>query len=125
MARAWIRSKLAGLGVDIDDVVLMTDEVATNAVVHGADSVELRLLQTEKTIRVEICDGGTAWAATPRAPSLTDEDGRGLLIVAALAANWGVDLSHGDTTVWFEAAIDPAHAPSPRAPVRRQQGPSD
>jgi hypothetical protein len=35
-----------------------------------------------------------------------DTGGRGLMIVAELADDWGVDLSEGGCTVWCELVVD-------------------
>ncbi|ROO90770.1 anti-sigma regulatory factor (Ser/Thr protein kinase) [Actinocorallia herbida] len=97
----------------IDTLRLLTSEVATNAVEHGHATGIVRvtvLITAEQRVRVEVfnenppADGDEHRCPTPRAASDDDEDGRGLLLLDALAHSWG----HGPgpdgkgTTVWFE-----------------------
>jgi anti-sigma regulatory factor (Ser/Thr protein kinase) len=106
MARRYLLSRLADLPPDVvDEVLLMTSELVTNAVRHGAAPIQLRLHRRGGTLRVDISDGGVPLAMTIPARSRTAESGRGLLLVDALASNWGSQ-DHGDAspgkTVWFE-----------------------
>ncbi|KGN42551.1 ATP-binding protein [Knoellia aerolata] len=94
-----------------EDAVLVASEVVTNAVLHGEGPVMVRARRSPGLLRVEITDVG---AALPH-PTFTAEDaedGRGLLIVEALAARWGVDAAHPEPgkTVWFEMGTAPSGA---------------
>ena len=90
-------------------------ELASNAVLHGhvaGRDFELRLVhdRTAKTLRIEATDtrGEDVPPTAPGEAGAEDEGGRGLLIVAALAARWGV--TEGPTplkTVWAE--LDGVH----------------
>ncbi|MEV5490193.1 ATP-binding protein [Streptomyces bobili] len=99
-----------------DDVVLVVAELAANAVLHGrvpGRDFALCLSHDDSrgVVRIEVTDTHPARPArlTPR----TDEDGgRGLLIVDALAADWGVDDRLGPgKTVWADCALPRAGAP--------------
>jgi anti-sigma regulatory factor (Ser/Thr protein kinase) len=81
---------------------LLTTEVVTNAVVHGAGAVAFRALCTEHLLRVEVGDTGAGVPKPVKPDSVRRRGGRGLLILAALAADWGVDARDGGKTVWFE-----------------------
>jgi len=86
---------------DCDILVLLVSEVATNALIHGAGQVRVRVLNRGSRLRVEISDHSDAM------PALRDfdrdaEGGRGLALVHALAATWGADPEPGGKTVWFE-----------------------
>jgi anti-sigma regulatory factor (Ser/Thr protein kinase) len=81
---------------------LLTTEVVTNAVLHGSGDVALRLVCSRQLLRVEVGDT-CAWVPTRvRRDDARREGGRGLVILAALAAAWGVELHDGGKTVWFE-----------------------
>lgn len=112
-ARRYLVSSLTDLTPDVmDDVLLLTSELVTNAVQHGSAPIRLQLHRRGVTLRVEISDGGALFAMAPiPARSRTAEGGRGLLLVHALASDWGSraqeDASPGKT-VWFELSFDPA-----------------
>ncbi|MFJ3713444.1 ATP-binding protein [Streptomyces sp. NPDC090053] len=82
----------------IDDAILLVSELVTNAFLHGEGSaVGVRLYQTPSYLCVEVTDG------SPEVPRLrpvgpTEERGRGLFLVDALAHTWGV--SHDGATTW-------------------------
>ncbi|HVX18927.1 MAG TPA: ATP-binding protein [Acidimicrobiales bacterium] len=88
---------------------LLTSELVTNAIVHAHTPIEVRVvLSRPGRIRIEVDDDDSAEPVappTPIWPSGDDESGRGLAMVAALAAAWGVDLHTPPApgkTVWFE-----------------------
>ena len=84
-----------------DTVELLVSEIATNALVHGAGEVRIRVDVSGGTVRVEVDDGGAA-LPTVREASTTAEGGRGLALVAAMSSGWGVAPRPGGKTVWFE-----------------------
>ena len=88
---------------DCDTVSLLVSEVATNALVHGAGQVLVRVVPTEAGVRIEVVDGSPA-LPRPRDASMLDEGGRGLALVEALSSAWGAEPSEGGKTVWFEVA---------------------
>ena len=82
---------------------LLVSELVSNSVRHAGlrDGAVVRLhARVEPArIRVDVADDGRfAWAADGRRPG---EGGRGLPLVAALAARWGLTFD-GGTTAWFE-----------------------
>jgi anti-sigma regulatory factor (Ser/Thr protein kinase) len=97
--RAWGLDTLAAV------VVLLTSELVSNAVVHAADSpVGLVMVLDDHDVRVEVHD------ASPAQPRLRHgngdrEQGRGLILVAALAATWGVEATGGGKSVWFQVRM--------------------
>jgi anti-sigma regulatory factor (Ser/Thr protein kinase) len=108
LARSFARrvAESWGLADRLDDIALCVSELATNAVVHGAGPVAVRLSREPGgVVLAEVADSGSS------APRLTARDvaaerGRGLAIVAALATTWGVRSGgcHGECngkTVWF------------------------
>jgi anti-sigma regulatory factor (Ser/Thr protein kinase) len=99
-----------------DAVALVVAELGANAALHGCvpgRDFELRLSHNQETgvVRVEVSDThpGQPKAppeVTPEAPPTghgVAEGGRGLLVVAAVAARWGVSGRVGPgKTVWAE-----------------------
>ncbi|MFG3192661.1 SpoIIE family protein phosphatase [Streptomyces omiyaensis] len=122
-ARAFVRDTLQGWGHPelVDDAVVLTSELVTNAVVHAGTAADVLCLRSEDSVRVEVADrypereipvqSGRTLASPDR------ENGRGLLLCAALADRWGVDYSPTRKHVWF-------HLDLPQRPVgTRSAGP--
>lgn len=95
-------------GSDLSDsAALIVAELAANAVTHGripGRDFELRLLLTGAILRIEVSDARSERApiapATP--PPADAETGRGLLVVSALATDWGATDRSVGKTVWAE-----------------------
>lgn len=103
-ARRFVLARCRQLVLDsriVEDVVLLTSEVVTNAIIHGRSEVRLRVLAAPGRLRIEVADENS------RHPQLPGEDadaldGRGVRILDALAARWGVRDERYGKTVWFE-----------------------
>ncbi|MEJ8660132.1 SpoIIE family protein phosphatase [Streptomyces sp. MS1.AVA.4] len=108
-ARAFVRDTLQGWGHSdvVDDAVVLTSELVTNAVIHAGTAADVLCLRTEEGVRVEVADhypereipiqgGSRAFAHPDR------ENGRGLLLCAALATRWGVEYTPTHKHVWFQ-----------------------
>jgi anti-sigma regulatory factor (Ser/Thr protein kinase) len=89
----------------LDDAVLMVSELVTNAVLHGRPEVTLHASLSADCLSVAVGDRGND-PITPQLPTAEDEHGRGLSMVNALAAHWGVTQRDGGTGkhVWFDLA---------------------
>ncbi|MBA0051903.1 GAF domain-containing protein [Streptomyces sp. AJS327] len=111
-ARGFVRDTLQGWGLGdvVDDAVVLTSELVTNAVVHAGTAVEVLCLREEDSVRIEVVDRyperelplqdpGQQFASPDR------EGGRGLLLCAALATRWGADYTAADKRVWFRLAL--------------------
>ncbi|MFI0087351.1 SpoIIE family protein phosphatase [Streptomyces bobili] len=108
-ARAFVRDTLQGWGFAdiIDDAVVLTSELVTNAVVHAGTHADLLCLRHEDGVRIEVADrypereiplqGSLATMGSP-----DREGGRGLQLCAAIAGRWGVDYTPTHKTVWFQ-----------------------
>lgn len=93
-----IAPKLAG------DVALVLSELVANSVRHASPlaggELEVSWDMTARGIELRVTDGGSAAAPELRAVGVDDVSGRGLTIVAKLAAAWGVESTALGTTVW-------------------------
>ncbi len=103
--RADVRRLLDGCPV-ADDVVLCVSELAANAAIHS-DSRRPGGTFTVRTencpgdsVRIEVEDDGGPWVG----PTPDPAHGRGLGIIRALAAEWGITTGAAGRTVW--ARID-------------------
>jgi CheY-like chemotaxis protein/anti-sigma regulatory factor (Ser/Thr protein kinase) len=111
-ARRFVRRTLLEWGIDepLDDALLVVSELAANALTHAHSSYRVRLTATPMALRIEVDDDGTG---TPEPQPLTDDEehGRGLHLVGALAASWGMDAGDtGGKRVWAELPIPTAAA---------------
>src|SRR5262245_61478010 len=88
------------------DAELIASKLGTNAIKHtrsGQPGGTFRARihnQTDGTLRLEIDDDGGP--ATFGRPTLDNEGGRGLAIVAAMSIEWGVTGDINGRTVWAE-----------------------
>ncbi|GHH37674.1 PAS domain S-box-containing protein [Streptomyces candidus] len=108
-ARAFVRDTLQGWGHSelVDDAVVLTSELVTNAVVHAGTQADVLCLLTEDGIRVEVGDRYPEREVPLQGTGMSlggpdREGGRGLLLCAALASKWGVEYSPTQKHVWFQ-----------------------
>jgi len=81
------------------DAALASSELVTNAVLHGRPPVDLRLRIEGPDVLIEVRDRATYQPRKQR-PDATDEHGRGLQIVSALATRWGTRPTEHGKAVW-------------------------
>ncbi|MGW6359658.1 SpoIIE family protein phosphatase [Streptomyces sp. NPDC055092] len=93
--------------VDPFTATLVVSELVTNAIRYGAAPITLRLIRDTVGVICEISDAGPA-APHLRHAKAVDEGGRGLLLCATVAENWGVRYSEEGKTVWAELVGDGA-----------------
>ena len=106
-ARSVVRLSLEPTDEDLVElVVLLADEVVTNAVVHGEGPIDIAVDADEERVKVMVGDRSEA-RPLPRLPARYAEGGRGLSIVEAIASRWGVSATEAGKSVWFE--IDRAY----------------
>lgn len=105
-ARAWIADQLSDLPETLlDDAMLVASELVTNAVRYGRPEITLALARTPRGIRIEVGDEGEALPlVSPMVPESNRTGGRGLLIVASTASDWGIATHKAapGKTVWVE-----------------------
>ncbi|MER6070918.1 SpoIIE family protein phosphatase [Streptomyces sp. NPDC001852] len=124
-ARSFVRDTLQGWGFAdiVDDAVVLTSELVTNAVVHAGTHADVLCLRTEDGVRIEVSDRyperEVPLQSSPATMGSPDrEGGRGLQLCAALATRWGVDYTPTHKHVWFQLNL-------PERPVgTRTAGPS-
>ncbi|MFF3936981.1 PAS domain S-box protein [Streptomyces phaeofaciens] len=83
-----------------DDALLLLSETLTNAVQHAEGPLGLHLHRTDTDLTVEISDRSPQ-LPQPRLAGENEESGRGLILVRALAASWGVRPTDEGKTTWF------------------------
>ena len=135
-ARIFVRRQLRSWGCEelVDAAVLGVSELVTNAVVHTRDAVDLRLTWSEPRLRIELRDRSRSAAIGARtvasvgghAPVEDGEgsvpestSGRGLLIVASMAATVGERIELDGKTVWFELDAGRRDGAGPAAIVQQ------
>ena len=99
-ARRFVSSLLSEAGIDPEIPELLVSELVGNAVRHGRTAFTVRILLSE-VVRVEVQDGN-AVVPTLQAARGDAEAGRGLMLLDAMAARWGVDERADGKAVWFE-----------------------
>ncbi|MCG7205743.1 ATP-binding SpoIIE family protein phosphatase [Streptomyces arenae] len=129
-ARADVARQLTAWGLEELGFAagLVVSELVTNAVRYGRPPIRLRLIRTgpragprrpdargHADARGLLCEVSDAGGATPhlRRARTYDEGGRGLLLVARLAARWGTRHARQGKTVWAELDESEPAAPLP------------
>ncbi|WP_369262739.1 SpoIIE family protein phosphatase [Streptomyces sp. R35] len=124
-ARSFVRDTLQGWGFAdvVDDAVVLTSELVTNAVVHAGTSADVLCLRSDDGVRIEVADRYPEREIPLQATAVNmgspdREGGRGLQLCAALAGRWGVEYTPTHKQVWFQIDL-------PERPVgTRTAGPS-
>jgi phosphoserine phosphatase RsbU/P len=80
--------------------VLLTGELATNAVLHARSAFEVTITTDVMGIEVSITDQ-SGDDIRLKAPPIESISGRGLMIVDQLADDWGTTRTAETKTVWF------------------------
>ena len=101
-ARKFATDRTRALGLDgcVDVVELLVSEAVTNAVLHAGTSLTVRLVWNERVLRVEISDGSRL-KPVRRDYDTDSATGRGVGLIDALAADWGMEDARNGKTVWF------------------------
>ncbi|MEU0058203.1 PAS domain S-box protein [Streptomyces sp. NPDC006334] len=83
-----------------DDALLLLSETLTNAVQHAEGPISVRLHRTATDLTIEVGDRSPQ-LPQPRQAAEHEECGRGLILVRALAEDWGVRPTDEGKTTWF------------------------
>ncbi|MBK5306053.1 MAG: GAF domain-containing protein [Frankiaceae bacterium] len=97
LIRSWQLPDLA------DDAALAVSELVSNAVLHGVPPLELAVAPIPGGVRVEAHDGSRLSPVRPFA-TMDTMTGRGIALVEAISARWGVDQLPDGKSVWCELA---------------------
>ena len=93
----------------VNDAVLLTSELVTNAVVHAGTQVQVTCKLAAGAVEVVVRDSHPARMVPGPAPDDTvpaeRTGGRGLLLPSALAAAWGVSYGTDAKAVWFRMGL--------------------
>ena len=122
-ARGQVRAVICAWDVPVDAAAaaLLTSELVTNAVRHEpGETVTLAVTCSGAQLRVDVHDTSRSWPVLADAPA-DAETGRGLMLVAALSADWGVYRTPAGKAVYFALAFPPdldggGHAPRGAVP---------
>src|SRR6478736_8879901 len=122
-ARAFLRDRFEewGLLSILDDAQLAVTELVTNAVLHAGTDLTVSVSCTRGFVEIAVFDGSpvvpatrppgdvTGDAADVNRPHVQDSGeaarGRGLLLVDALAAEWGVSPQSDGKAVWIRTPV--------------------
>ncbi|HVE99604.1 MAG TPA: ATP-binding SpoIIE family protein phosphatase [Mycobacteriales bacterium] len=110
-ARAFVRRVLEDHGwtYALENALLLTTELTTNAVVHAGTAVRVDVAGDADTVTVRVQDHTPGrLSGLPRAPDELHEGGRGLYLVDSLSTTWGTEHSSTGKVVWFRFARSPA-----------------
>lgn len=106
--RAFVADQLAGYGSDVrSDALLLVSELVSNVVQHGALPARIVLSLSGNRVHILVEDSAPAMPEGPRRTDHGAPGGRGLIIVAAVAAAWGISTTAGrpGKAVWFDLAV--------------------
>jgi anti-sigma regulatory factor (Ser/Thr protein kinase) len=118
-ARSQVRAAIRSWGVSVDpeDAVLLTSELVTNAIRHEpGQAVTLVITLSCGQLRIDVHDTSHTLPAVADVPA-DAETGRGLLLVAALSADWGCYPTPTGKAVYFTLACQAplgSHGPRTR-----------
>jgi anti-sigma regulatory factor (Ser/Thr protein kinase) len=110
-ARAFV-SEVLGPGHPCrDGAVLLVSELFGNSVLHSGsgapgETVTVAVRVGDGMVRVEVTDRAGPGTPELRPAGRDAESGRGLQLVAALAARWGTRRRGGRMTTWFVLSYD-------------------
>jgi sigma-B regulation protein RsbU (phosphoserine phosphatase) len=88
----------------LDEALLLTTELVTNAVVHAATRVTVEVISDAAGLTVTVLDEAAGPLLLLSSDRPDDERGRGLLLVEGMAQRWGTVHHPGGKGVWFHLA---------------------
>lgn len=130
-SRRFVRHQVTSSDL-CDDAMLLTSELAANAVEHARTPFDVTVVTGQRSLRIEVADDSRRTPTVLSVPA-DAQRGRGLQIVRQIADRWGVDIRGSGKAVWFELGTDDPDlgsagrqtdaAPGPEADAARQGDP--
>jgi anti-sigma regulatory factor (Ser/Thr protein kinase) len=108
-ARSQVRAAIGAWDVPVEEgvAVLLTSELVTNAIRHEAsETITLVIACSFDQLRVDVHDTSRSWPVVVDA-AVDAETGRGLMLVATLASDWGCYRTPAGKAVYFTLAFQP------------------
>jgi two-component sensor histidine kinase len=93
-----VAATLDAAGVDPEVPVVVTSELATNALKHAETGFEVSVTVEADTVRIEVQDGAGAMGLA--SDIARDTGGFGLRLVEHFSTEWGVEIRGDDKAVW-------------------------
>ena len=119
-----------GLSRLTEEAALCVTELVTNAILHTRERFVITVRPIGEGVRIEVMDGSPHQVplATPRTGGAVDLttlglSGRGLQIVSAVAARWGMFTTFQAKTIWAEVTGESNESPSEPVVILEKPGP--
>ncbi|MCU1375411.1 MAG: magnesium or manganese-dependent protein phosphatase, partial [Actinomycetia bacterium] len=110
LTRGFVAGLLDGAGCtpdEIDTATLLVSELVTNVLHHAHPPCSLHVsFPADDVIEISVQDGDRSTPTLER-PDQMSEHGRGLLLIDALADDWGIRPVAGGKEVWLKLARQP------------------
>lgn len=105
-ARSFIAKALGELHPRLENAVLLTSELVTNAVMHSnsrcsGGMITVLITEAAGDVRIEVTDEGSDLSTPIVRGDVYASDGHGLFLVQTLSDQWGYTRHGQGTTVWF------------------------
>lgn len=102
-ARQFVAATLATWGLSACDepARLGVSELVTNALIHAHGDIGVTVRRAPGLVRIEVEDASPS-APVRRTPGPASTNGRGLMVVEAVAHAWGVNHTAEGKRVWFD-----------------------
>ena len=114
-ARALVRHALGDSHPSADDAALIMSELVANAIAHsrsgqpgGTIIIAVETAESD-SVTIQVRDSGSSAAPRVQGADISAENGRGLAIVSALAADWGSQASDAGRVTWCRLVQDRKH----------------
>ncbi|MEV1005246.1 SpoIIE family protein phosphatase [Nonomuraea sp. NPDC050202] len=106
-AREYVRAQLSAWHLDALCMTteLLASELVGNVVRHAKGPIRLRLIRSNM-LTCEVSDGSLT-TPRPRRATDTDEGGRGLQLISAIAQRWGTRYTATGKCIWTEQPLTP------------------
>jgi serine phosphatase RsbU (regulator of sigma subunit)/anti-sigma regulatory factor (Ser/Thr protein kinase)/PAS domain-containing protein len=121
-ARRFVRETLTGWAAEdvLDDAVLLTSELVTNAVVHAGTELSVSCALGPGYVQVGVTDshGSRLLPTTVTNPAPDKTSGRGLYLMMQISQSWGVEYENACKRVWFRLPLPFAAPPASTVPAR-------